>query len=511
MDTDTSVPTSIAGAESRLLMSKISKTFGPTRVLHDVDLRLAPGEVRGLVGQNGAGKSTLMKILGGIYPDHTGRVYVDGKPVELTTPRQALAVGIGMIYQELSLIQSMTVAENIVLGIEPGRTRFSAKAVRRQAEAVVRTSPLLASLPLDRLVADLGAGSRQMVEIAKAMARQARVLVLDEPTARLSAPERVGLHQLIRQLAEQGTSAIYISHFLDDVLDVTDRITVLRNGSVVAEGATHEFEERDLVHAMLSRELIAEAAEHQSSARLQHAPIVLQVRGLSQPGRFEDVSFTLRRGEILGIAGLVGSGRSRLARALAGAATHVSGTVVLNGKDLTLTSPRRTGRSGLVLVPEDRGSEGIVASATAGENLTMRAYDHGLAPRGWIDVRRRRETVRSTFDELQVHPARPELLAANFSGGNQQKLLLGRALLTKPAVLIADQPTAGVDVGAKAQVHQLLKKAAAAGSGVIVITDDLDELLNLADTVVIMRHGRAGTGVRREDIDHDQLITAISA
>ncbi|MCC2031553.1 sugar ABC transporter ATP-binding protein [Microbacterium allomyrinae] len=490
-------------------MREISKSFGPATVLDRVSLELAPGEIHGLVGQNGAGKSTLMKVLGGVYPDHGGTIEIDDESIVMSTPRAALAAGIAVIYQELSLIPSMTVAENIVLGIEPGRVGYDRSRSEDLAREVISRSSALSALPLNRLVGSLGAGTQQMVEIAKALARNAKVLVLDEPTARLSGPERDQLHALTRELASHGTSVVYISHFLEDVLDVTSRLTVLRNGAVVTTADTATFTRDSLVRALLSRALL----EDEFSARdvpPRASAIALRAESISAPG-FTDIDIDLREGEIFAIAGLVGSGRTRLARALSGAARIRQGRLEVGGRRAAFRSPRAAAAAGVVLVPEDRKSDGIIASATAQENLLLRALDSSLAPGGIVRIGAARRIAQERIEELQVHPPLPQLLGSGFSGGNQQKLLIGRALLARPKVLITDQPTAGVDVGAKAQIHALIRDAAAAGTAVIVISDDLDELLALAHTVAIVDHGRITSVLRRDQIDHDQLVERISA
>lgn len=494
---------------ARLRMSRIGKSFGPATVLHDVDLELMPGEVHGLVGQNGAGKSTLMKVLGGVYPDHSGTVEIDGTLHRLASPRAALAAGVAVIYQELSLIPSMTVAENITLGIEPGSVRYTPGAVVQSAQDVIRRSSALSGLPLLAQVSELGAGTQQMVEIAKSLARDARILVLDEPTARLSGPERDALHGLIRELSAQGTAIVYISHFLDEVLEHTDRITVLRNGRVVEERESKSFTRDSLVQSLLSRELLED--EFASRAIPTRSELsALQATAITGIG-FEEVHLDVRVGEIVGIAGLVGSGRTRLARALAGAAKVNAGTLEVGSRTRRFRSPRQAAEAGVVLVPEDRKSDGIIASATAEENLTLRALDGRLATGGLVRGRRSRRVARDAMASLQVHPARLDQPGDGFSGGNQQKLLIGRALLAEPKVLVIDQPTAGVDVGAKAQIHDLLRVAAADGTAIIVISDDIDELLALSHRVAVMSHGRVTDVGGRDEITHDELVQMISA
>jgi ABC-type sugar transport system ATPase subunit len=496
-------------ATPRLAMDGITKSFGPAKVLNAVDMVVAPGEIHGLIGQNGAGKSTLMKVLGGVLPDHEGTIKVDGAEAALSSPRQALNRGIGMIYQELSLIPSLTVAENIMLGIEPGTIRYSPRDVVNLAAEVVNRSPLLESLPLNRRANELGAGQQQMVEIAKAMARDARVLVLDEPTARLSGPERAGLHALMRELADAGTAMIYVSHFLEEIIANTDRLTVLRNGCVVAQGATAEVDEARLVREMLSRELLAEETTRRTSTKRSQSALRLEAFCVGDAVR--EVSLDVHQGEIVVITGLVGSGRSRLVSSVAGAGPHTAGKIRVNGRAVKFRTPRAASRAGLMFVAEDRKENGIIGSSTASDNLVLRALDSKIGRAGFVRRRTVEAVARQEFERLDVQPRRPDLEAINFSGGNQQKILIGRALLAKPTVLIIDQPTAGVDVGAKEQIHRLLRNAAAEGAALLIVTDDMDEVIALADKVLVMKRGRITAELHGNEFDRDNLVELVSA
>ncbi|MFE4833723.1 sugar ABC transporter ATP-binding protein [Arthrobacter sp. NPDC056691] len=490
-------------------MVDISQKFGDTTVLHGVNLSLAPGEIHALVGQNGAGKSTLTKILGGIYPEHEGRILIDGDERKMASPREALRNGVGTIYQELSLIPSLTVAENILLGMEPGKLYSRGKTTAAAADVISRT-PMLSVLPLEALAGDLSTGMQQRVEIAKALSRNVRVLVMDEPTARLSGPERTDLRDLMIELANGGITIIYISHFLEEIFDVCSSVTVLRNGKVVDSGPVAEFTLSSMTRAMLNAELAHEELDEARTDRAVSTDTVLELEDVAGP-RISGINLRVHAGEVVGIAGLVGSGRTRLAKTMAGAEPNTAGRILLGGRPARIKTPRGALQNGIVLIPESRKTEGIVGIATARSNMIGMALDRGYSKLGIINRRSLMRDSNKMFTDLEIRPESPSLAGQWFSGGNQQKLLLARALLAKPAVIIADQPTAGVDVGTKAQIHRLLKDSAAAGTALVVVSDDLDELLALCDRVVVMSHGRIMSEHNRSQLTRKKLVATISS
>jgi ribose transport system ATP-binding protein len=494
---------------SRVEMLGITQRFGDTTVLDDVTLRLAPGEIHALAGQNGAGKSTLMKILGGVYQQTAGSVRIDGVETAIASPRDAAHAGIGMIYQELSLIPTLSVAENIMLGAEPGGAGYSRARMREAARAVVAGVEMLSVLPLDVPAGMLSTGLQQRVEIAKALSRDARVLVMDEPTARLSGPERADLRDLMRQLSGRGIAIVYISHFLEEIFEVCSSLTVLRNGRVVDTGPVSGFTVATLTRAMLNEELAREELEEHREDRALDPEVLLELSGVGG-ARIHDVDLGLRRGEVVGLAGLVGSGRTRLSMTIAGAEPVLAGTVRLKGRDARVRSPRGALREGIVMIPENRKTDGIIGALSARFNMIGMALDRGMARAGVIDRKRRDRAARAMFDDLQIRPGRPLLDAQWFSGGNQQKILLARALLASPALIVADQPTAGVDVGTKAQIHHLIRETSEAGTGFVIASDDLDELLALCDTVLVMKNGRVVSRHRRSELTRAGLVRAIS-
>jgi len=510
MDSPQSLP-DVDKSGYRVEMLDIKQRFGDTTVLHGVSLQLKAGEIHSLVGQNGAGKSTLMKILGGIYPDHGGRILIDGVERRMHSPREAGTHGVGTIYQELSLIPGLSVAENIVLGMETGLT-YSPRRTRAFAAKVIATVPMLSVLPLDVSVGSLSTGMQQRVEIAKALSRDLRVLVMDEPTARLSGPERDDLRNLVLQVADKGITVIYISHFLEEIFATCHNVTVLRNGRVVTQGSVDSFTPSSLTRVMLGEVLAAEELDAGHDDRLVSDTPVLQLIGVTGP-RITDVDLSIRKGEVVGLAGLVGSGRTRLAKTVVGAEPIVTGDVVVGGSKRTVRfhSPRDALRKGIVMIPENRKTEGIIGSATARSNMVGMALDRGYTTKGLIRRKALRRATSAMFAKLEIRPTKPELDGRAFSGGNQQKLLMARALLASPDLIVADQPTAGVDVGTKSQIHHLIAAGATAGTSFLVVSDDLEELLALCDRVLVLRHGRIIAERRRSELNRQKLVDAISS
>ena len=509
MKTETTIQELPTQPGYRVEMNDISQKFGETTVLHDVTLRLQPGEIHALVGQNGAGKSTLMKILGGIYPHQSGSIALDGQETHIASPRDAARSGIGMIYQELSLIPTLTVAENVLLGAEPGSVGYSRARLRAEAARIVATVPMLAALPLDTPAGQLSTGLQQRVEIAKAISRNARVLVMDEPTARLSGPERADLRDLMLHLAGDGITIIYISHFLEEIFDVCTSLTVLRNGRVVDSGEVSDFTVATLTRAMLNAELAREEFDEEREDRPLSEPTILELEGIQGP-RLRDIDLALRGGEVIGLAGLVGSGRTRLSMTLAGAEPTIAGRFLLKSRPVQVKNPRAALRRGIVLIPENRKTDGIIGALSARFNMIGMSLDRGLARMGVIDRKRRSAATKTMFTDLQITPASPSLDAQWFSGGNQQKILLGRALLAHPEIIVADQPTAGVDVGTKAQIHRLIRSNSENGTSFVLASDDLDELLALCDRVLVMKSGRIVSTHRRSELTRERLVGAIS-
>lgn len=464
----------------------VSKSFGATVALRDVSLAITAGEVHALVGENGAGKSTLGKVLAGIVPPDSGEILLAGRPEELGSPRQALAAGVTMIAQELSLVPGLSVADNVFLGIEPHRGPW----VRRRELARAFQQLAAASgidVPPDVLVGSLRIGDQQKVEILRALARDARVIVMDEPTARLSRDETAALLQTVRSLAAAGTTVIFVSHFLDEVLDVADSVTVMRDGQIVRTGPARDETRGTLIEAMTGRPLDA-----MFPARVPPpagSAAVLDVRGLTRRGHFEGIDLTVRQGEIVVLSGLVGSGRTEVLQTLYGAAPATAGRMELQGCDYRPKSVRDALSSGVALIPESRKDLGLILDRPVADNVTL-PYLRDVERRGLISLRREDSVARDRMSSVGVKAASPRIDVSTLSGGNQQKVLFARSLVRTPALLLADEPTRGVDVGAKRSIYDLVTDLAAQGMAVLVVSSEIEEVMGLAHRILVMRQGR---------------------
>jgi ribose transport system ATP-binding protein len=499
-------------SETRLELAEVSKRFGSTTVLQDVSFQLHAGQILGLVGQNGAGKSTLIKILAGLYPDYAGTIRLDGQAVRLVNPRQARAAGITVIYQEFSLVPEMTVAENLLLGREPGTWTYTPRGTAAHAAEVIKQVGIEIGVPLNTPVSGLSPAVKQRIEIVKALSEEAKVLLMDEPTARLSGAESQQLFAIMRELRDRGVGVIFISHFLEEVLSIADWITVLRNGRVVASAASAELSIDAMTAAMLGEQLRQELAEHAESAHTaEHGAVLLEADALSAGPRLRDIRLQLRAGEIVGVAGLVGSGRSRLCRVLAGVDMPTSGRLLVRGKALRLRNPQQALLAGIALIPEDRKNQALSLVSSVKDNMVLMALRKKLSAWGIVPMSRVNRLARDYVSRLEVHPGDIEAPAGTLSGGNQQKVVVGKALATDPQVLIIDQPTAGVDVGTKAQLHHVLQRLADSGAALLVVSDDLDELFTLSDRLCLMRRGAIIWQGPAESMDRQTLLQQISA
>jgi ribose transport system ATP-binding protein len=491
-----------------LEMRGIRKSFPGVVALDGVDLSLRAGEVHMLLGENGAGKSTLMKILSGAYRKDAGEILIGGRRVEIAGPRDALARGIRVIYQELTLVAQLSVAENIFLGALP----TSAPGVVDRRTLNARTARLLESLGMaidPRLrVGRLGLAQRQMVEIAKALATSddaapaATVLVMDEPTSALTTREVEQLFTLITRLAARGVAIVYITHRMDEVFRIGERVTVLRDGRVVATRALGDVTVAELVRMMANRDV----TDHFPKVRVARGPELLRVERLSRKGALHDVSFTLHAGEVLGVAGLLGAGRTELARAIAGADAFDEGQLHVSGAVARFRSPADAIARGIGLLPEDRKAEGLVAGLTVARNI---ALPHGrrLARFGILSSRTETELARPIGGELRIKatPTQPVRL---LSGGNQQKVVLGKWLAGNIRVFIFDEPTRGVDVGAKVEIYNLINRLTAQGAGIIMISSELPELLGMSDRILVMHRGRVHTVLERDAATEERVVSA---
>jgi ribose transport system ATP-binding protein len=494
----------------RLRVEGLTKQFGPTIVLDDVRFDVRAGAVHGLIGQNGAGKSTLVKILAGMYPDHRGTTVLDGHRAVLKSPRGARAEGIAVVHQEFSLVPEMTIAENLLLGREPGRWKYHAASIRREAELIVERSGIDVGHSVDTPVSDLSPAIRQRIEIVKALSNDLKVLVMDEPTARLAEAERDSFFAVVRNLASRGVGLVFISHYLEEVKALTDVVTVLRNGRVVVTQPTDQLSIAAMAELMLG-EKVTERTNKRFTENDTPRPVAIEGVDLGFGPHLRHVSVQARQGEVVGIAGLVGSGRTRLCRILAGVTPPTCGSVLVDGAAVKFRNPRDAIARGVVLIPEDRKRQGLVLESPISANLTLMALRRHFGRNGFVSRKSVTSASRQVVSDLAVSPPNPDVLAATLSGGNQQKVVLGKAFQATPTVLIVDQPTAGVDVGTKRVIHDLLRERAAAGMAVLVVSDDIDELFAVSDRFVIMHRGTVLCERFAHELDHGQLVTLISS
>jgi rhamnose transport system ATP-binding protein len=487
-----------------LQLTGICKRFAGIVALNNVALSVRAGEVMALIGENGAGKSTLVKTLTGIYQPDEGSIELAGQPVAFGSAQDAMRAGVTAVHQETVMFDELTVAENIYVGRQPckgARIDWS----RIEAEAEKLFARLEVSLPVRARVKDLSVAQRHFVEIARALSQDARVVILDEPTASLSQREIHELYRIIGQLRAAGTAVIFISHKFDEIFAVADRYTVLRDGQFIAEGALADITEPELVALMVGRTV------KQAYPKADVAPgeVLLEVRNFCHPTEFEDVSFSLRRGEILGFYGLVGAGRSEVMQALFGLSTGVRGTVAVGGKQVTISSPTDAIAHGIAYVPEDRQHQGAHLSLSIMQNMTLPILSRvGFFLRG----RRAQETAiaRHYAEQLELKAAHLTQNVSELSGGNQQKVVLGKWLATNPKVIILDEPTKGIDIGSKAAVHRFIGELVSKGLSVILVSSELPEVMGLADRIVVMHQGRVENVYYRADATPENVVAAAS-
>ncbi|MET3615859.1 ribose transport system ATP-binding protein [Rhizobium aquaticum] len=472
-----------------LEMRNISKTFGPARALSNVSLTVHAGEVHALMGENGAGKSTLMKVLSGAYrADAGGDILIDGKPVVTGDPIKAKENGIAVIYQELSLAPNLTVAQNMYLGAEPSRFGIVNRSdIRSRAEPILKRLGL--GFGADTLVSTLSLGERQMVEIARALTTNARIIVMDEPTTSLTTRETDKLFEVIASLKAQGIAIIYISHRMEEIYKLADRVSVLRDSAYVGTLDRADLSAAKLVSMMVGRDLSSfYKKEH-------HAPdgeqtVVLSVRDLGDGRRVHDCSFDVHAGEVLGIAGLVGSGRTELARLIFGADRKTGGSVVLNGRELSIDGPRDAMDAGIAYLTEDRKGLGLFLDLSVSENVNVAVIGDDAKPVGILDFAKARKRADRAVSNLSIRTASTGINVGALSGGNQQKALIARLLETRPKVIILDEPTRGVDVGAKSEIYRIIDELAREGIAIVMISSDLPEIIGIADRALVIREGR---------------------
>ena len=506
MSASSTAPATPGSAPVVLAARGIRKSFSGVEVLHGVDFTLRRGEVHGLVGQNGAGKSTLVKIIDGAYSGDGGEIEVDGTPFVRRGPGESRKRGIAMVFQEFSLIPAMSVAQNILLSREPKGPLglIDDGGVRREARAAL--ARIGAEIDPDRLVEELPVGSRQLVEIAKAISQDARILILDEPTSSLAAAEIQVLADAIDRLTAEGISVIFISHHLNEIVDVCDRVTVLRDGNVTLSAPTAEVNLSTIIESMLGRSLEG-ALAHQEHVLDRTGQPVLKVTGLRNR-RLADVSFDLYRGEIIGVAGLLGSGRSELLRAVFGIDPLDAGTIEIGGRKARIRGPADALAAGIALVPEDRGRAGLVREHSVGHNILMAAWRR-FARLGFIDDGAARRSAAEFVEQLNIRTTGLDQDVKGLSGGNQQKVVVAKNLSVQPSVLLLDDPTVGVDVGSRREILLHARELAARGNGILLVSSEFEELSGMADRVLVMRDGAIARVFDRSAGD-DLSVAALS-
>jgi ribose transport system ATP-binding protein len=478
------------GAMSELLVSMegIDRSFPGVRALDGCRFELRAGEVHALVGENGAGKSTMMKVLAGVHVKDAGRIQVKGREVDIPNPRAAQNLGISIIHQELDLVSHLTVAQNIFIGHEPRRrVRFllDENAINEKAQAVL--DRLSVSIDPRTRVSDLTVAKQQMVEIARALSLSSDVLIMDEPTAALTDAEIGDLFRIIRQLSSKGVGVVHISHRLEELPQISDRITVMRDGHTVDTLVTKEASIDQIIRLMVGRTIYEGAPEIPD---LPDHEVVLEVRHLNRGRVLRDINFSLRRGEILGVAGLVGAGRTEVARAIFGADPIDSGEILVRGKPVRIRSPRDAVRHGIAYLSEDRKRFGLALGMDVETNIVLATFQRFLRRLGWVNEARTRAVARKYVDALSIRTPSLEQKAKNLSGGNQQKLVIGKWLTADTEILIFDEPTRGIDVGAKSEIYRLLNDLARQGKSIIMISSELPEVLRMSHRILVMCEGR---------------------
>ena len=488
-------------------MKKISKSFFGTPVLKGVDFSVIPGEVHALAGENGAGKSTLMKILQGVYTMDSGEIEVAGEPVSINSFQDAQSFGIGMVFQEFSLVPELSVAQNIFLNREPKNSL----GLIADRNSVTRARAVLESVGIDidvtAKVSSLSRAYQQLTEIAKAIAADAKILILDEPTASLAKHEVDSLFNVLKQLTASGVSIIYISHRMDEIYKICDRITILRDGNLVATEKLVDISPKDVIAHITGRKDV-EMLSHDGRSIDRSSIPSLSVQGLSAGIRVKEVSFELFQGEILGLAGLMGSGRTEIMRALFGLDKKTAGKIYLDGNEISIKNPRDAKAAGLAFIPEDRRRQGLVMEHSISANIVSANLEK-LSHLSFLNFNRIKEFSVTAITDFEIRPAEANRQVKLLSGGNQQKVVIAKWVATNPSIILMDEPTVGVDIGTKVEIMKLVRRLAAQGNSIILISSELPELLGVCDRILIVRNGEVDKALERQEIedeDHLQLM-----
>lgn len=484
----------------KIEMTAISKSFGTNKVLEKIDLVLHSGQVHALMGENGAGKSTLMNILTGLFPASSGTIVIDGVEKQFSNPQEAEAFGISFIHQEMNTWPDMTVLDNLFLGreIKGAFGLLDQKAMKEKAKRAF--DRLGISIPLDLPIGSLSVGQQQMIEIAKSLLSEVSLLVMDEPTAALTDRETESLFQMIASLKKEGVGIVYISHRMEEIFRMTDLITVMRDGIVVDTKPTAETNPAELVKKMVGRDI----DDYYPAKAAELGELVFEVENLSGEC-FKDISFQVRRGEILGFSGLMGAGRTEVMRAIFGLDKRTAGRIRLNGQDIRVTNPVQAIRARIGFLTEDRKEEGLILDFSIKDNMTLPSHKD-FSKNGFFDDKTSRDFVQKMIDRLRIKSGRPEMVVGNLSGGNQQKVVLAKWIGIAPKVLILDEPTRGVDVGAKREIYQLMNELAERGVPIILVSSDLPEVLGVSDRIVVMHEGRITGELSRGEATQEKVM-----
>ncbi len=485
----------------------IDKKFGDFYALKNVSLDIYPGKVNVLVGENGAGKSTLMKILSGVYHNDGGQVFVDGKEVDITSPKMAEELGIGIVYQELNLAQKLTVAENVFLG-DALKTKGLLVDWKSMREEAVKNVKELAGLDIDpdELICNLGVAYQQLIELTRVMRKGFRVLIMDEPTAALTESEIQKLFETVRKLRDDGVAIIYISHRLEEIAQIGDYINVLRDGQFIGSREVKDVSMDEIISMMVGRSIEDKYPKADFSSIPKEE--ILRVENLSRKGVFEDISFTLRKGEILGFAGLMGAGRTEIARAIFGADKLTSGKIFVNGKEVKIKSTRDAIKNGIALLTEDRKNQGLILGRDLVENTTLVRMDKVSNKIGAVSKKKEIAVMGEYMKKLKIAASSEFIPAGSLSGGNQQKVVIAKWLFADSDIIIFDEPTRGIDVGAKTEVYNLINEFILAGKGVIVISSELPELLGVCNRIITIADGEI-TGEFSNEVDQETLLAVM--
>lgn len=483
----------------------MTKAFSGVTVLHNVDFDIYPGEVHALLGENGAGKSTLVKIISGVHQPTSGDIYIDDKIVKIPNPHAGRALGLALIHQEPLTFPDLSVTENIFAGNTRDGKRSSIDWKKKRKQASELLNGLGICIDETAQVRGMPIADQQMVEIACALSTNSRVIIMDEPTAALSSGEVKKLFNIVNKLKEQGKAIVFIGHRLEEIAQIADRVTVLRDGEKVAERLMSEINIEQIVQMMIGRtfkELIAKE-------KVPIGEVRLELKNLSLPGKFSNISLSVRSGEIVGLAGLVGAGRTDVGNAIFGIAPPESGEIYLDGKPIKVKTPADAIKKGIAMVPEDRAIAGLLLPFTIEHNMTFATLDK-ISNAGWISESKEDKMVAGFVKELQIKLRDTDQEARELSGGNQQKVVLSKWLMTEPEILILDEPTRGVDVGAKAEVYKLISSLARAGKAILMISSELPEILQLSDRVYVMSEGRLTGEFNRSELSDERIMTAAS-